>query len=547
MNAVSKIQASLASATQETTVALANLNFDFSLFKVEAPPTYKPLGAALSLQRRSAAENGMPHVIARRLGSLFETLLPSTPSLVNAYGARASEISESPGVNPPGSKDHGPFRKFVGLDGTSIWAAATSGPSAVAVHLLACMLARVWSPAEAVSIWEELVTERKKALVPDKDADSIPTRDVVAAHLSIDKEQLAEWDASARAWLRTADASTVTRKQQNELITLLSSVSIPVGSQPMVYDSVCKAWVTALSTIDKLVQGHPYSAQDGAVLVALSSWHLYPDVIVLGSASRELCQRDPLITNGGVLTVGLQTSDPEASQGVHWSLSLAHLRYYGSPVMARAAVDAESSRLTFPQFLLVSLGALIASWGLPTSQINNAARLTMLMQSSVSTSSNQKHASGHTASDWFSPLISAASQHLAARGEELDASSKLIRLGHRRQDILSQSAPSGVFHLLSLDLICVMRTHEQQVDFFRSIFQHWKQPDITLILRIGRKGFSEYGFSAVTPTSSTVKDSERTYMSYVPKGVREAPRGMPQDRASPYEREDVVFGASGRE
>ena len=96
--------------------------------------------------------------------------------------------------------------------------------------------------------------------MPDKDADSIPTTDVVAAHLSIDKEQLAEWDASARAWLRTADASTVTRKQQHEPITLLSSVSMPVGSQPMVYDRVCKAWVTALSTIDRLVQGHPYSA-----------------------------------------------------------------------------------------------------------------------------------------------------------------------------------------------------------------------------------------------------------------------------------------------
>lgn len=188
---MSKIQASLAAATQETTFAIANLNFAFALWEVEAPPSYHPLGAALSLQRRNAAENGMPHVIARRLGTPFETLLPQIPSLVNAYGDHASEISQSPRTNPTGNKEHGPFQKFVGLDG-SIWAAATSGPSAVAVHLLACMLARVWSSAEAISIWEELVTERKKALVPDKEVDAIPTRDVVAAQLAIDKDQLAE-------------------------------------------------------------------------------------------------------------------------------------------------------------------------------------------------------------------------------------------------------------------------------------------------------------------------------------------------------------------
>lgn len=549
--AVSKLQASLVAATQETTFAFANLNFDFALWKVEAPPSYHPLGAALSLQRRHAAENGMPHVIARRLGTLFETLLPQTPSLVNAYGARASEIIQSPGTNPSGNKEHGPFQKFVGLDGTSIWAAATSGPSAVAVHLLACMLARVWSPAEAVSIWEELVAERKKALVPNKDTDTIPTRDVVAAQLAIDQGQLAEWDASARAWLRAADASPSVRKQQKDVISLLSSVSIPVGSHPKVYDSVCKAWITALSTMDKLVQGHQYSAQDGAVLVALSAWHLYPNVVVLGTKTCDLNQSDQLIGNGGTLTIGLQNS-PEISAGVHWSLSLAHLRYYGSPVLARGVVDAESSRLTFPQFLLTAVGAFLASWGLPSSQLRNGARLIAHMSSLLT-------GSGHAAPQWspaawLGPLSSGANALLKAQGEDLDTAMKLVRLGHRRPGILSRTPPTGVFYLMSIDLSCIMRKIEHQLQFLLSIYKNWTHSGIPLILRIGEKNIKDPVLLVVLPMTNE-GNKQNTLCWYfagnIPKaGPDGALRGLQIPQHNPiaaYRVEDLDFGNTGRE
>lgn len=555
--AVSKIQASLVAATQETTFAFANLNFDFALWKVEAPPSYHPLGAALSLQRRNAAENGMPHVIARRLGTLFETLLPPIPSLVNAYGARASEIIESPGTNPSGSKEHGPFQKFVGLDGTSIWAAATSGPSAVAVHLLACMLARVWSPAEAVSIWEELVAERKKALVPDKDAESIPARDVVAAQLAIDQAQLAEWDASARAWLRAADASPSVKKQQKQVITLLSSVSIPVGSHPKVYDSVCKAWITALSTMDKLVQGHQYSAQDGAVLVALSAWHLFPNVVVLGTKSSQLDQSDQLIGNGGTLTIGLQNS-PEISTGVHWSLSLAHLRYYGSPVLARGVVDAESSRLTFPQFLLAALGATIASWGLPSSKLRAGAQLVAHMSSLLTESGDVNLRS--PAVVWLRPLNSAANTFLKSQGDELDSATKLVRLGHRRPGLLTKAVsrigPDDIFYLKSMDLSCIMSTNPHQLQFLLSIYQNWTHPGSPLVLRIGGKNMKNPVLVVVSPGTGQDQNLKSTALSWffpgsIPSAGPDGPlKAFKISQTSPvdaYKVDDLNFGDTGRE
>ena len=133
---VSKISASLASAHNENTLALANINFDFSLFKVEAPTEYQTLGASLSAKRRTEAEAGTQHITARKLGALFDIYLPSTPNLSKAYGRRVSEIAASEVVNPKATKCDGFFTSYVGADGTTIWAAATSGQAAISVHLL---------------------------------------------------------------------------------------------------------------------------------------------------------------------------------------------------------------------------------------------------------------------------------------------------------------------------------------------------------------------------------------------------------------------------
>lgn len=90
---IGRLQAALAQAANEVTVAAANINFDFTLVKYGAPEEYHPLGAALNANRRSNAETGTTHVTARRLGALFEGVCPPTPNLIKAYGIRVSEIS----------------------------------------------------------------------------------------------------------------------------------------------------------------------------------------------------------------------------------------------------------------------------------------------------------------------------------------------------------------------------------------------------------------------------------------------------------------------
>ncbi|RYP82303.1 hypothetical protein DL769_001705 [Monosporascus sp. CRB-8-3] len=203
-----RIQAGFMQAAQELTVAAANLNFDFTLVKLEAPPEYRAIGDHLSPSRIREAETGPLHMTARKLGALFEDMCPHTPNLIKAYGMRASEISREVTEIDSDSLRGGNWirTEYGGIDATSIWAAATSSKAALPIHLLACIIARMWKHTEATSLWVELVSERKRAIVSAfENGDPIQTAMASAVQQEITRDHLAKWDASARAWLQTAD------------------------------------------------------------------------------------------------------------------------------------------------------------------------------------------------------------------------------------------------------------------------------------------------------------------------------------------------------
>jgi hypothetical protein len=198
MASFGRLTAALLGVSQENTFALANINFDFAIVKFEAPAEYKGLGESLSKRRKTAAEDGALHKVARKLGALFETEIPDVPHLIKAYGTRASEIAKLPKVNSSEAAAYGAFADYVGADGTTIWASATSGKNFVTIHLLACMLARIWTRQEAISIWSELVEERKEVLSNKTLDSSFRIADAVASRIELNRNELADWDASAR-------------------------------------------------------------------------------------------------------------------------------------------------------------------------------------------------------------------------------------------------------------------------------------------------------------------------------------------------------------
>jgi len=422
-----RLQAALASATNEVTVAAANLNFDFTLVKYEAPKEFQPLGEMLAASKKSSAETGLAHVTARRLGALFEGVCPHTPNLMKAYGKRVSQISVAAKDKNTSTIKASLFSEYSGVDGTSIWAAATSSTAALHVHLLSCMLARIFEPAEAVSIWIELVKKRREGIALKVErSEEVPFSMAAAAvQNEIPKAQLAEWDASARAWLRTADS--VKRDEYTQLRNLLKDVSIKVNDQTDVYPSVTEAWKSALQAIENLVTGVPQAVRDGAVLLGLSAWHLYPDLAVFGPQNFHVNMGDPLVNQAGVLTLGLSAPGKKSDSGVFWCLSLAHLRRYGKPVRTESRLQEDQGRINAQQFFFVALGAVLAKWNVSSSDISLAMRFILAICREISKVSTSDGNFG-----WNSTIAKAASGYLAATGNEAEMAYKMVQFGRRR-------------------------------------------------------------------------------------------------------------------
>ncbi|OCL01881.1 hypothetical protein AOQ84DRAFT_425212 [Glonium stellatum] len=242
MASLSKFAVSLASGAQETTFTLANLNVDFAMIRLDALREFQGLGTSLSEKRRHRAED--------------------------------------PSFNPTGNAADGPLAGHVGADGTSIWAAATSGRGALQVHLLACLLARMWSAPEAISIWSELVSARKLALKKRLNEADFQITALTASQIDVTRNRLTEWDASAGSWLRTADKAKLL--QQKQLMLIVGNIGLPIPSHPRVYESVPEVWTRATIVVDKLVSGVAQRVEDPEVLVGLSAWHLDPDMACLG-------------------------------------------------------------------------------------------------------------------------------------------------------------------------------------------------------------------------------------------------------------------------
>jgi hypothetical protein len=430
MSSIGKFASSLLSATNENTLALLNVNLDFSLLKFDAPKEFTPLGQEITRARRIEAEDGTAHKTARRLGALFEQLIPSTPGLLKAYGLRASEIINSPGINPRGTKRDGPFEAFVGADCTAIWAAATSGPASLGVHLLSCMLARAWDAKESNSILVELIAERQKEInILVANNSIVSTSTLVAARQDISRSEIAEWDASVRSWLQRADEAKVV--EHDQFLLIIKNVNIPFGSGETTYTKVVNAWTTAMRCLENLIDGQHQQVSNGGVLLALSAWHLFPNLVVFGSRATNVKFDDPLLPSQAVMTLGSEFSTDMKDGGTRWSLALSHLRYYGDPV--RVESNENFSRVSMPQLHIVALGCILANWQVRSGDTVDAMRWIKAFWECLSRTQPSTLKAGLTYYlGWLSGIASAATHFLNSSGQEREICLMLMNFGKRR-------------------------------------------------------------------------------------------------------------------
>jgi hypothetical protein len=476
---IGRITAAMAAVHNENSAALASLNFDFTLVKLEAPVEYTALGATISRKRKVDAEEGALHRTARQLGALFEDILPLTDDLFRAYGKRVSEISSIPAINPTQTSDRGGiFANHIGADTTSIWAAVTSGSSAIAVHLLGCMLARIFTGPEAISVWVEII-QRRKDLIRGKQESSLYSNEngpaIVAAKQDISRENLACWDASARAWLQSADQAKEFQHKQAMLI--LSNASVPVNHECETYTSVTKAWIAALEAMNSLVKGIPQRVQDGVALLAISSWHLYPNMVVFGKSHVQM--KDPIFESSALLTLGLEHAR-EGVESVYWSLPLACLQYYGHPVQTSRSIGQENARIKPEQFLYVLLGCVFAGWDFgPQKNYASTNKLGFQWLGIVEEMLKIDQASLRERQNltWLTNLCTAAKEFAHSEDSEQKSAEQLMNLGRRRSTFLNSPSetPPPLFGLTDLSiLIPLLINDECRIQLLRRICHHFK-------------------------------------------------------------------------
>ena len=548
MSSIGKFTNSLIAAHNENTLALVNLNFDFSLYRYDAPPEFRALGANISDIRRREAEGGAPHKTARRLGALFEGVLPLVPELSRAYGRRVSEISQSWPQNPTANAGGGPFSEHMGADGTAIWAAATS--RAIPILLLGCMLARIWPGPEATSLWVELVDRRRREIEKICTDDS-PSHFALlqAAHQDIERSHLADWDASTRAWLQTADE--VKQLQQTQLMVIVNNLQLPVSNNMNVYQSILESAKSALLSMESLLTGTAQRVQEGAFLLGLSAWHIYPDMVVHGSMIQEIKQNDSLVPVGSIVILGLEAST-ESHSGVYWSLPLAHLRYYGDPIQKSRSTRYDASRVSTDELMYIALGALFNGW------FETSAESAKGLQWLCSLSSFFERASQFRTANFQGPNIRQTQRQLFEHGwlgrfmsaavaisrlqpGDKQRADKLIALGYRRYRNFLEKGPSHralAFGLLKpANLFPLLETDEERIALLRNFAERERLDGRQYIIRYKPAHIKKVSFTCLHSSASYAENLNKSHFEFA-TAYPLSPKGHhPQDPACTPERQ----------
>ncbi|CAN9113856.1 unnamed protein product [Alternaria alternata] len=180
----------------------------------------------------------------------------------------------------------------------------------------------------------------------------------MAAQQLFTRDQLSAWDASARSWLQAADAAK--RLEQTQLMLIINNVRKPVNTSQEPYESVVTAWTSGMDAMERLICGTPQRVQDGAILVAITAWHLYPNMQVLSECVKDVNSGDELMAHSLLTISSFDLSG--GREGVFWSLPLSRMRYYSPPVITERSLASDTSRISMEEFQIVFLGAFVARW-----------------------------------------------------------------------------------------------------------------------------------------------------------------------------------------
>jgi hypothetical protein len=185
-----------------------------------------------------------------------------------------------------------------------------------------------------------------------------------------------------------------------------------------------------MQALDKLIAGIPQSIENPEILLGLSSWHLYPDMVIIHDKAKPVNQEDRLVAPGGIMTIGLRGPWQKDAQGILWSVPLSHLRYYGKPVSSKRELGICTSRITFEQLLFLCLGSLTRGWHAKPGKV---AQFFCAL-------SGIWHKEGEIMPAWMRLFFETVQWYESLEGKEKESADQIFFLGRRRCETLFDSS-----------------------------------------------------------------------------------------------------------
>ena len=267
------------------------------------------------------------------------------------------------------------------------------------------------------------------------------------------------------------------RVRQTQLMLIVDNMYSELASKPSAYDEVMHIWKTSLEIVENLVSGVAQKAGNNGSLLGLCAWHLYPNICTVGQKETMVLQKDALVKDGALLTIGLDEDNQAKDPGLSWSMPLAHLRYYGKPLVSRTTLGTESARVPFRNILHVAIGGLSSTWEMTPFQPREVIEFLLNLGQS------------HQDRDWRSLFAREAKEYLNSVEKEQVEMNRLIKLGRRRHgrllDELEQHPPS-FFGLRNLEVCLGHVKNEDCVTLFRNLVKGLSS-DVPAILKFYNK------------------------------------------------------------
>ena len=86
-------------------------------------------------------------------------------------------------------------------------------------------------------------------------------------------------------------------RQHKQLKLIIDNLDAPVNKISNTYDGVIAAWKNSLSQMEGLIEGIAQQALGGDIILAISAWHLYPDISAVVPSADHAPQHDPIFAS----------------------------------------------------------------------------------------------------------------------------------------------------------------------------------------------------------------------------------------------------------